>query len=63
MHHHNKKQGLSGNEKVLFTDKENWPLKWVREVMSLCKSNRLKTATVACFFASSIPERLLWGLL
>ena len=27
MHHHNKKQGLSGNEKVLFKDKKNELLK------------------------------------
>ena len=33
MHHHNKKQGLSKREKVLFTDKENELLIRVRYVM------------------------------
>ena len=33
MHHHNKKQGLSKNEKVLFTDKKNRLFLRVREAV------------------------------
>jgi len=39
MHHHNKKQGLSGNEKVLFKGKESGLFLRVRKLCCMANTN------------------------